>query len=90
MTTKYEEFLLEHRIYKNGVFNGYGSVIAKRLQHILAIKEQMGIDSNYMIRGWNASAQKWDTLVDMGLVMVELRVKSLDYVLAERELELAM
>jgi hypothetical protein len=90
MTQKYEEFLLEHRIYKDGVFNGHGSVIAKRLQHILAVKEQMGIDSNYMIRGWDAKNQKWDTLVDKGLIMVELRVKSLDFVREERELELAM
>lgn len=90
MTKKYEEFLMEHRIYKDGVFKGYGSVITTRLQHVLAIKEQLGIDKNYMIRGWDSEKQKWDTLIDKGLVMVELRVKALDTVLQERELELAM
>ena len=83
MTKQYEEYMLEHRIYSNGKFKGYGSVVARSLQQILFLKEEIGVEDNFIIRGWTGTS--WDSLIDKNFFMVEMKVHSLNSVLRKKQ-----
>jgi hypothetical protein len=90
MTRKYDEFLLEHRLYKNGKFTGYGSIKARTLQQILAVKEELEIDNHFSIRAWSEKKSHWETLIEKNLVIVEMQVKDPWATIEEEEEALEM
>ena len=89
MTQKYDEFMLEHKITRDGNLTGIGTVMARRLQHIFSVQEEMKIEDEFMIRGWNSEKRSWDTLVEKNFFATRIRVRALTEAIEEEALEMA-